>query len=475
MAKSIEFAKFIDELIQEVPSVEKEAIALAFGFNPHLKKDYRLKILKNYAKSQNLTLRRSALIAIAFSVLHEEKKGGKAQRKILNKYLKDSFSTVRLSAAICLSYMSLLSNNKKLQKSIFKYLSKRVSKEELQLKQGFAFGLGLLSKSIPPKKDISHILEQAFNSSEMGNTSVYLIGLTLYAMNTGNVERSFNFILGEIVPSLLDKESRRTAIICCAFLIPLVTSDKRVTCLRQLLEAKAEFHSRFGSDSALILTYFALYQEKAGIKGFKLLLKQYENVDTDYKKINEVISKDGVEKILVSLIKKNSLDLKAAAINASFFLENAGYKKELEKFVLAGLQTPASGYFDRFLILLRTFSYCLMQEDLTKLNSIKEMFVVPDSWVKRFAAMTYASLKWKFDPDSRTDIYLSIKKESNEHVRWGLLVGISISEVIGKSQLDDELILGLLLISLGHIEASTSLLISQVLVSKFYSENEDEK
>jgi len=469
LAELIEFTKFIDELTQEVPSVEKEALALAIGFNPHIKKNQRLKLLKEYAKSQDIALRRSALIAIAFSVLHEGKKGGKTQRKILNKYLKNSFSTIRLSASISLSSMALLSKNTKVQKSLFKHLRKRVSKEEFQLKQGFTFGLGLLSMVVKTKKDIFTNLMKAYNSSDMGNISLYLIGLTITAINTNNVETCFNFILTQIVPSLLDKESRRTAIICCAFLIPLFSAETRLQSLDQLLMANAEFHSRFGSDSAIVLTYFSLYQEKADVKGFKSLLAKYEDLDSDYKQLKEIISQKEVEQILVSLIKKNSLDLKASAINASFFLENAGYKKELESFVLAGLRTPASGYFDRFLILLRTFSYCLMQEDLTKLDSLKELFHVPDSWTKRFAALAYASLKWKFDPDSRSEIYKSIKTESNEHVRWGLLVGVSISEVIGNSQLDDELILGLLLISLGHLEASTSLLLSQVLVSKFYS------
>ena len=60
--------------------------------------------------------------------------------------------------------------------------------------------------------------------------------------------------------------------------------------------------------------------------------------------------------------------------------------------------------------------------------------------------------------------------EQDENVRWGLIIGSALPQIIGKSAFDDELILGLLLLCLGFIEAGMSFVLSQAMVPAFYLE-----
>ncbi len=76
----------------------------------------------------------------------------------------------------------------------------------------------------------------------------------------------------------------------------------------------------------------------------------------------------------MSLLQCNTLDIKAAGITASFFLESEKFQTELETFVEEGIQQRGSGYFDRFLVLLRLFSFILMRKEYEREKDIESFF-----------------------------------------------------------------------------------------------------
>ena len=170
------------------------------------------------------------------------------------------------------------------------------------------------------------------------------------------------------------------------------------------------------------------------------------------------------------MLQCNTLDIKAAGITASFFLESED-QPNMESFIQEGLQQRGSGYFDRFLVLLRTFSFILMNKEYDRAKEFEPFFHSNDQRVKKFSGLSYACLK-AINPEDREkghqEVYSRLKTEIDEHVRWGLLVGISMYDSVGRNKLDDELILGLLLLCLGFVDVSTLLLLSQAMISKFY-------
>lgn len=467
LESNFDFSTFVQEQFSGKSSIEQEALALALGFHPQLKVNFKLKQLKEAARNQDLVVKRAALTGIAFSTLLDSK-GGKKQKKLLKKFLNDPLTTTRLTAAIALGINAYFSE--KLQKSGYNEFRKKIKKQDFYVKQGYSIGLGLLAKFPKMGKESFNAILGAYNPTEIGSPTNYLIGLTLTAINAERAEEGFDFIFESIIPNLSDKESRRIAMICCAFLFPLILDPEiRVEKLEKLIKKGIELHSKFGTDSALVLTYFSLLQDKIGQQNFLIRLLGLKDLDPDYEQIYFILKEKKKEiDILKSLLQLNTLDIKAAGITASFFLESESeeLKYDLEAFIEEGLQQQASGYFDRFLILLRAFSFILLREDYGHADFFENFFHSNDQRVKRFAGLSYACLKAM--NQEFQEVYAKIGTEMDEHVRWGLLVGISMYESVGTNILDDELILGLLLLCLGLVDVSTLLLISQAMISKYY-------
>ncbi|UCG03122.1 MAG: hypothetical protein JSW11_03850 [Candidatus Heimdallarchaeota archaeon] len=472
MENSINFSTFVEEHLKDKSTTEQEALALAIGFNPQLDMKFRLKHLKQAAKNQDLIIKRAALTGLGFSSLLEPKKG-EEQKKELKNHLNDPLTTTKITTAIALGISSYFSNNKKFQKKSYDEFRKKIQKADFIIKQGYAIGLGLLAKYPETQKESLKVILEAYNQIEMGmgNPDYYLIGLTLTAINTKRAEEGFDFIFETIIPHLSNKESRRIAMMCTAFLLPLIPDPgTRVKKLEKIIQKGIEFHSKFGTDSALILTYISL-QDKKLQENFLIRLLGFKDLDPDYEQIFAILkeNKNTID-IIQALLKCNTLDIKAAGITASFFLESED-QFDMESFIQEGLQQRGSGYFDRFLVLLRTFSFILRNKEYDRGKEFEPFFHSNDHRVKKFSALSYACLK-AMNPEERKkglhEIYSRLKTELNEHVRWGFLVGISMYESVGRNILDDELILGLLLLSLGFIDVGTLLLLSQAMISQFY-------
>ncbi|MFW9905904.1 MAG: HEAT repeat domain-containing protein [Candidatus Thorarchaeota archaeon] len=473
MENSIDFSSFIQEHLKDKSINEQEALALAIGFNPQLERKFRLEHLRIAAKNQDLIIRRAALIGLGFSNLVDPKKGDE-QKKALKNYLNDPLTTTRIASAIALGINGLFSNNKKFQKNVYDELRKKIIKADFIVKQGYAIGLGLLAKFPDTQKDSLRIIFEAFNPVEMGvgNPDLYIVGLTLTAINTERAEEGVDFILETIVPHLSNKESRRIAMICIAFLLPLIPDpETRVEKLEKIIQLGIEFHSKFGTDSALILTYISLLQDKKQEENFLIRLLGFKDLDPDYGQIFTILKENkSIIDIIQALLKCNTLDIKAAGITASFFLESKD-QPDMSFFIKEGLQQRGSGYFDQFLVLLRTFSFMLNNKEYKRVKEFEPFFHSNDQRVKRFAGLSYACLKAiniENHEKGQQEVYSRLKTELDEHVRWGMLVGVSMYETVGKNILDDELIIGLLLLGLGFIDVSTLLLFSQAMSVKFY-------
>ncbi|MFX0123129.1 MAG: hypothetical protein ACFFAE_05785 [Candidatus Hodarchaeota archaeon] len=472
MVNGLNFATFVQEHLKDKSTTEQEALALAIGFNPQLERKIRLQQLKTAAKNQDLIIKRAALTGLGFSTLLDPKKGSE-QRKILSNYLNDTLSTTRITTAIALGITSFLSKDKKFQKKNYNEFRKKIRKAEFNVKQGYSIGLGLLSKYPDTQKESLRAILEAYNPVEMGieNPDCYLVGLTLTAINTENAEKGFDFIFETIIPRLSNKESRRIAMICTAFLLPLIPDPAtRVEKLEKIIKQGIEFHSKFGTDSSLVLTYISLLQDKKQQENFIIRLLGFKDLDPDYDQIFTILKENKTSiDIIQALLQCNTLDIKAAGITASFFLE-PGDQPDMESFIQQGLQQRGSGYFDRFLVLLRTFSHILMTKEYDRVREFEPFFHSNDHRIKRFSGLSYACLK-AIDPEDREkgiqEVYSRLKTELNEHIRWGLLVGVSMYDSVGRDILDDELVIGLLLLCLGFVDISTLLILSQAMISKY--------
>jgi hypothetical protein len=146
---------------------------------------------------------------------------------------------------------------------------------------------------------------------------------------------------------------------------------------------------------------------------------------------------------------------------------------DLDPFIREGLTQQDSGHFDRFLILLRSFSFCLLEEKYSYSSFFQPFMYSNDNQVKRIASLAFSCL-FRMDPKNEgvVSIYTEVKTTQDENIRWGLIVGLSIYTVIGKAPMDDELIIGLLLLCLGFSEAGISLVLSQAMVPKFFSKQD---
>lgn len=463
----MDFSVFVQEYRKNRSSTEREALALAIGFNPQLERKFKLKQLRAAGRSQDLIIKRAALIGLAFSTLLDSE-GGKEQEKTLKNSLNDPLTTTRMTAAIALGVNAFFSNNKKFQKKSYNEFRKKIKKADLVVKQGYAIGLGLLAKFRETQKDSLPAILEAYNPAEMGSPDCYLVGLTLAALNVDKAENVFDFIVELIIPNLSNKESRRIAMICTAFLLPLIPDPViRVEKLEKIIKQGIEFHSKFGTDSALILTYLSLLNDNKQQKNFLIRLLGLKDLDPDYEQISTILKENKtVTDVLRALLQCNTLDIKAAGITASYFLESEKSLADLGTFIEEGLQQRGSGNFDRFLVLLRAFSFILIHKEYDRAKEFETFFHSNDQRIKRFAGLSYACLqamKQEFQ-----DVYSKLTSELDEYVRWGLLVGISIYESLGRDILEDELIIGLLLLCLGFIDVSTLLLLSQAMISKFY-------
>lgn len=463
----MEFSIFIQELLKSTSTTKQEALALAIGFNPQLERKFKLKYLRTARKSQNLIIKRAAISGLGFSTLND-KKGGKDQKKTLEKSLNDPLTTARMTATIALAANALFSGKNDLLKKRHKNFLKNITNQDFIVKQGYALALGLLAKFSETQKDSFTTILEAYDPIKMINPDLYLIGLTLTSIYTGRVEEGFDFIYEIIVPKLLNKESRRFVVICTAFLLPLINPPtKRVEILKKMMKKKLEFHSRFGTDLALILTYFSLLHEIKEQKNFLTRLTELEELDTDYNQILTILKENKkLVDILRGLSHCNSLDIKAAGVTASFFIESEENKSDLVSFVEEGFQYQGSGYFDQFLVLLRIFTFVLMNKEYDRANDFKRFFQSHDQRIKRFAGLSYACLK--ASKEEFQEVYDILTSEQDENIHWGLLVGISMYDSLGQHTFEDQLRLGLLLLCLGINDIGTLLLISQAMTSKFY-------
>ena len=468
---------FTNALIQRLDTasvIEQEALALALGFEPYLEKKLRFKYLRKFLKDQNSSVRRGGLIGVAFSSLQEPSKKSKSQQKLLKKYFKDAFSSIKLTAALGLGINAYFTKNEKYGRKINKEIKKAIRKQNEQVKQGLVISMGILGKhSKSPSKDFEYLVK-SFGSFRIGSPTIFFIGLTLSAINAGQTNEALEFFL-DVLTHLTSKESRRIAIICSAFLLPLVQDfNERLGKLENIIKGGFEFQSKFGTDLAIIFTYFSILDNPSLKKDFLKSLEQMKNLDPDYDQIFQILKTEKKPmNVLMALINSNTLDIKASGINASFFLESADQPVKLDRFIKEGLQQRDAGYFDRFLILLRSFSFCLLEKNYSYAKYFEPFTYSKDQQVKRIASMAYACL-FKMNPENEEDhsIYEQLKAESDENVRWGLILGLSLPQIIGKSPMDDELILGLLLLCLGFVEAGMSLVLSQAMIPKFYETRE---
>ncbi len=455
------------ERLRTASTTEQEALAIALGFNSGINKKLRFKALKFFGKSQNSSVRRSALVGMAFSSLLETKKP-KSQLKFLQRYFKDPLSSIQLTAGIGLGISAFFTYNRKFKNKTQKKVKKLVKKKNDYVKQGLTVSMGLLGdKSKSPEKDMKFLI-QSYSSLRSESPLAFFIGMTLCAMDSISAEVCIDFLLDHAVPDLTNKESRRMAVICSAFLLPLVPNPLKLAKLQKIVEGNFEFHSKFGTDLAITFTYFSLENDLHN--SFFEYLDNIRKLDSDYEQLFTILSqkKEGMG-ILIDLIRSNTLDIKASGINASFFLEVPGSKVDLNPFIVEGLTQRDSGYFDRLLMLLRSFSFCILEKKYNYAKYFEPYIYSSDQQVKRFASLTYACLiKMNEENIENLDIYDRLRTEQDENVRWGLILGLSVANVIGRSPMDDELIIGLLLLCLGFMEAGSSLLLSQAMVPIYH-------
>ncbi|PWI47521.1 hypothetical protein CEE45_11365 [Candidatus Heimdallarchaeota archaeon B3_Heim] len=468
-------AEFLLERLKTVSMTEQEALAIALGFEPNIKKKIRFRYLENAIKSQNLSIRRSGIIGLAFSSILEKGKKPKRQQKVLKKHFKDPLSSIRITSALGQGINAYFTQNTKIKRKVNKEIKKKFKNQPEQVKQGLAVSMGLLGEaSKSSSKDFKFLLDSYLNF-KLENPTLYFIGFALSAINSGNTENATDFILESIIPHLTNKESRRITIICFAFLLPLISDPIiRMEKLNKLIHGEFEFQSKFGTDLAIIFTFFSLYNNKPMKKKFLQSLEQIKELDPDYDQIYQILSTNQqIMKILLGLIRSNTMDIKASGINVSFFLETTKESIDLEPFIKEGIAQRDSGYFGRFLILLRSFSFCLLEDKYSYASYFEPFIYSSDQQVKRIASLAYSCLH-QMNPENKENLEIidRLQKEQDENVRWGLIIGSSLPQIIGKSAIDDELVLGLLLLCLGFTEAGMSLILSQAMVPTFYQEKE---
>jgi hypothetical protein len=469
------FADFLLERLKSASVTEQEALSIALGFEPNINSKIRFKYLERAIKSQNVSVRRSGIIGLAFSSVLKQGKRPKHQQKLLKKHFRDPISSIRTTSAIGQGINAYFTFNNKIKRTMSKEMKKKVKKESNSVRQGLTVSMGLLGgKQEDNKKDFKYLMEN-YSGFKLENPTLFFIGFTMIAMNTGEPEVATKYILESFIPPLTSKESRRIAIICYAFLLPLISDPIiRLEKLQELLRKEIEFQSKFGSDLAIIFTFFSLYKEKRLKQQFLRLLEEIKDKDPDYEQIHQILSKNkNIIKILLELIQSNTMDIKASGINASFFLETPEEEIDFEPFIEEGFTQRDSGYFGRFLILLRSFSFCLLERKYSYAIYFEPFIHSSDQQVKRIASLVFSSL-YQMNPENmgNLDLIERLRTEQDENVRWGLIIGTSLSQVIGKSALDDELILGLLLLCLGFTEAGMSLVLSHVMVPIFYQNRE---
>ncbi|MHA1236426.1 MAG: hypothetical protein ACTSR4_01665 [Candidatus Hodarchaeales archaeon] len=469
------FSELLINRLKSVSSTEQEAIAIALGFMPQINKKITDKFLKKCLKSQDIGVRRSAIVGIAFSSLRAPSKKPKSQQKKLKKFFKDPLSSIKLTAALGQGINAYFSSNKKYHRKINGEMKKGIRKKPEQVKQGLAVGMGLLGvQSKSPEKDFKFLM-QSYKSFRMNSPTIFFIGYTLSAINANSGEVALDFFLSEIIPNLTSKESRRIAIICCAFLLPLISDPEiRMDKLQILIDGEFEFQSKFGTDLAITFTFFSLMNNQTLKKSFLSKLEGNTGKDPDYLQIFDILSNEKkTMDILLALIRSNTVDIKASGINASFFLESSEAPMNLDPFIREGLTQQDSGHFDRFLILLRSFSFCLLEEKYSYSSFFQPFMYSNDHQVKRIASLAFACL-FRMDPENEdlTSVYNELKTTQDENIRWGLIVGLSMYQVIGKVPMDDELIIGLLLLCLGFSEAGISLVLSQAMIPKLFPQED---
>ncbi|MHA2290171.1 MAG: hypothetical protein ACXABG_15405 [Promethearchaeota archaeon] len=469
------FAEFLLERLKSASVTEQEALAIAMGFEPDIKNKIRFKYLEKAVKSQNASVRRSGIIGMAFSSILKNGKKPKHQQKVLKKHFKDPLSSIKITSALGQGINAYFTRNAKIRRKIKKQIQKKIRKQPNYVKQGLVVSMGLLGETNKSARKDFKFLMQNYPVFKLENPTLYTIGFVLNSINAQSPVEAVDFILESIIPSLTSKESRRIAIICYAFLIPLISDPHiRMEKLQELIHGEFEFQSKFGTDLAIIFTFFSLFDNSEMKQKFLDLLDQIKDLDSDYDQIFQILSTNKqIMEILIELIQSNTMDIKAAGINASFFLETTTGIIDLEPFIKEGFTQRDSGYFGRFLILLRSFSFCLLENKYSYAIYFEPFIHSSDQQVKRIASLAFSCL-YQMNPENEgnLDLLERLRKEQDENVRWGLIIGSSLPQIIGKSALDDELIIGFLLLCLGFTEAGMSLVLSQAMISAFYQEKD---
>ncbi|MHA1207367.1 MAG: hypothetical protein ACTSSO_07330 [Candidatus Hodarchaeales archaeon] len=283
------FSELLINRLKSVSTTEQEAIAIALGFMPQVNKKIRKKFLKKCLKSYDIGVRRSAIVGIAFSSLQAPSKKPKSQQKQLKKLFKDPLSSIKLTAALGQGINAYFSTNKKYHRKINGEMKKKIRKKHEQVKQGLAVGMGLLGvQSKSPEKDFNFLM-QSYKSFRMNSPTIFFVGYTLSAINANSGDIALDFFLKEIIPNLTSKESRRIAIICCAFLLPLISDPEiRMDNLQKLVDGEFEFQSKFGTDLAITFTFFSLMNNQTMKKSFLSKLEGNTRKDPDYQQIFDI-------------------------------------------------------------------------------------------------------------------------------------------------------------------------------------------
>ncbi|MFX0208984.1 MAG: hypothetical protein ACFFDT_23570, partial [Candidatus Hodarchaeota archaeon] len=275
---------------------------------------------------------------------------------------------------------------------------------------------------------------------------------------------------------ITNKAAKRTVSICLAFLISLLEPEERLTQLNSLINSQIEYQSRIGPNSAIVLSYLRILQQNQDSTGFLDNMRQWKETESDYQQIFEILNRSSdIREILRSLLESSNLDVRIAGINASFFLERVmGDDKVVQRFSQDCLNLASTGpsTIDKLLSVLRIFSIALMRKDYALAYEIKRFMDFPDSRIKKFTARSYAVLfSLRGDVES---IVGQFQAERDHDIRWGLLVGLALTDWISAPpspslkqlhDLRDELLLGLILLDIGLIDVSIPLLLSAISLS----------
>ncbi|MHA2295132.1 MAG: hypothetical protein ACXAEU_13575 [Candidatus Hodarchaeales archaeon] len=465
----------LDVLLKEILGKREnsvwEAAMFASGISTSLKHDQAIKYLKKGLKSNIFDIKRAAIAGLGFLNTLESGKLVKKAYKAINDNINDSLSELRLVSAISSGKLAFFTSHEKMRQKILKDTLKSLNKHDPAVLQGSAISIGLLSNFLTEEDFLSKF--QAIIDSEMDNPSHLVLGLTLTGMGSKTAKESI--VLLKNIISKSDKFTKRTAAICFAYLISLLNSEERIECLDYLITNRVEYHSKLGTDTAIILSFFRLMEEKAAVSDtseFLARLEQWRTHDSDYDEIYKILGESNsksILEILHELSSSSQIDVRIAGINSTFILEKGNMFNEqiIDNFIINFSNVSPLGFLDNFLIIIRLFSLILYRKDYSMSDRLEPFYRMADSRSRKFGALSYACLlamKGNFSFINENDFV-----NLDEDVQWGYLVGLGLYERLkaaeGSKQESfiDELLLGLLLLDIGQFDESIPLLLTAIL------------